>query len=53
MYGFKDESSLFDNTFQPYGQIMVMNYDGTNKTIVTDTIWEDSMPLYIPNKWLE
>ncbi|KAJ5915976.1 tat pathway signal sequence domain-containing protein [Penicillium verhagenii] len=53
MYGFKDESSLFDNTFQPYGQIMVMNYDGTNKTLLTDTIWEDSMPLYIPNEYLE
>ncbi|KAJ5890172.1 tat pathway signal sequence domain-containing protein [Penicillium tannophilum] len=53
MYGFKDESSLFDNTFQPYGQIMVMNYDGTNKTLLTDTIWEDSMPLYMPNEYLE
>lgn len=53
MYGFKDESALFDNTFQPYGQIMVMNYDGTNKTLVTDTIWEDSMPLYMPNEYLE
>ncbi|KAJ6032187.1 tat pathway signal sequence domain-containing protein [Penicillium herquei] len=53
MYGFKDESSLFDNTFQPYGQIMIMNYDGTNKTLLTDTIWEDSMPLYILNEFLE
>ncbi|KAJ5602129.1 tat pathway signal sequence domain-containing protein [Penicillium lagena] len=53
MYGFKDESSLFDNTFQPYGQIMIMNYNGTNKTLLTDTIWEDSMPLYMPNEWLE
>ncbi|PYH89046.1 tat pathway signal sequence domain-containing protein [Aspergillus ellipticus CBS 707.79] len=53
MYGFKDESALFDDTFQPYGQIMVMNYDGTDKTIVTDTIWEDSMPLYMPNEYLE
>ncbi|KAJ5712688.1 tat pathway signal sequence domain-containing protein [Penicillium malachiteum] len=53
MYGFKDESALYDNTFQPYGQIMVMNYDGTDKRIVTDTIWEDSMPLYMPNEYLE
>ncbi|GKZ82920.1 hypothetical protein AnigIFM56816_007746 [Aspergillus niger] len=52
-YGFKDESALFDDTFQPYGQIMVMNYDGTNKTLVTDTIWEDSMPLYMPNEYLQ
>ncbi|KAJ5718288.1 tat pathway signal sequence domain-containing protein [Penicillium malachiteum] len=53
MYGFKDESALYDNTFQPYGQIMVMKYDGTDKRIVTDTIWEDSMPLYMPNEYLE
>ena len=38
MYGFKDESQLFDNTFQPYGQIMVMNYDGSDKKLLTDTI---------------
>lgn len=52
MYGFKDESQLFDNTFQPYGQIMVMNYDGSDKKLLTDTIWEDSMPLYVPNSYL-
>ncbi|KAJ5375898.1 tat pathway signal sequence domain-containing protein [Penicillium cosmopolitanum] len=52
IYGFKDESALYDNTFQPYGQIMVMNYDGSDKHIVTDTIWEDSMPLYMPNEYL-
>ncbi|KAJ9203910.1 hypothetical protein DTO164E3_2264 [Paecilomyces variotii] len=53
MYGFKDESALYDNTFQPYGQIMVMDYDGSNKKLLTDTIWEDSMPLYMPNEYLE
>jgi hypothetical protein len=53
MYGFKDESALFDNTFQPYGQIMIMDYDGSNKQLLTDTIWEDSMPLYMPNRYLE
>lgn len=52
MYGFRDECVQFDNTFQPYGQIMVMNYDGSNKTMVTDSLWEDSMPMYIPNEWL-
>lgn len=53
MYGFKDESALFDDTFQPYGQIMVMDFDGSNKKLLTDTIWEDSMPLYMPNKYLQ
>lgn len=53
MYGFRDECVQFDNTFQPYGQIMVMNYDGSNKTMVTDSLWEDSMPMFVPNEWLE
>ena len=47
MYGFRDESSLYDNTFQPYGQIIVMNADGSNKTMLTDSMWEDSMPIYV------
>ncbi|OJJ51818.1 hypothetical protein ASPZODRAFT_138875 [Penicilliopsis zonata CBS 506.65] len=52
MYGFRDESALYDDTFQPYGQIMVMDKDGSNKKIVTDTLWEDSMPLYMPKRFL-
>lgn len=50
MYGFREEAALYDNTFQPYGQIMVMNADGTGKRLVTDSLWEDSMPLYLPAK---
>ena len=53
MYGFRDEAAIYDNTFQPYGQIFVMNADGSNKTILTDSIWEDSMALYLPNEVLE
>jgi hypothetical protein len=26
-----------------------MNADGTNKRMLTDSKWEDSMPLYVPN----
>ena len=48
MYGFRDEAALYDNTFQPYGQIFIMNSDGTGKRILTDSLWEDSMPLYVP-----
>jgi Tol biopolymer transport system component len=48
IYGFRDEAALYDNTFQPYGQIFVMNADGTDKHILTDSLWEDSMPLYVP-----
>jgi Tol biopolymer transport system component len=49
-YGFRDEAALYDNTFQPYGQIWIMSADGSNKRMVTDSPWEDSMPLYIPAK---
>jgi Tol biopolymer transport system component len=49
MYGFREEAALYDNTFQPYGQIFIMNADGTGKRILTDSLWEDSMPLYVPN----
>ena len=52
MYGFRDEAALYDNTFQPYGQILIMNADGSNKRMLTDSRWEDSMPLYIPAKEL-
>ncbi|KAK7415442.1 hypothetical protein QQX98_005893 [Neonectria punicea] len=45
MYGFRDESALYDGTFQPYGQIVIMNADGSNKTMLTDSMWEDSMPI--------
>ena len=49
MYGFREEAALYDNTFQPYGQIFIMNSDGTGRRMLTDSIWEDSMPLYLPN----
>jgi Tol biopolymer transport system component len=49
MFGFKDEVALYDNTFQPDGQNWVMNADGSNKRAMTETLWEDAMPLFIPN----
>ncbi|MBB5390458.1 MULTISPECIES: PD40 domain-containing protein [unclassified Herbaspirillum] len=47
-HGFRDEAALYDQTFQQYGQIYIMNADGTDKRILTDSRWEDSMPLYVP-----
>ncbi|KAJ5218372.1 uncharacterized protein N7498_000471 [Penicillium cinerascens] len=47
-YAFRDECILYDQTFQPYGQIMVMDADGSNKRLLTDSMWEDSMPMYLP-----
>jgi Tol biopolymer transport system component len=52
MYGFHDEAAGYDNTFQLYGQIMVMNADGSEKRMLTDSMWEDSIPLFIPNEFL-
>ncbi|KAL4884887.1 hypothetical protein BJY04DRAFT_232400 [Aspergillus karnatakaensis] len=49
MFGFQYECALYDDTFQPYGQIMIMDADGGNKRVLTDSIWEDSMPLLVPN----
>ncbi|KAJ5614985.1 hypothetical protein N7537_000099 [Penicillium hordei] len=53
MFGFQYECALYDDTFQPYGQVLVMNADGSNKRVLTDSIWEDSMPLYVPNSALK
>ncbi|KAJ5362536.1 hypothetical protein N7541_003380 [Penicillium brevicompactum] len=50
MYGFQYECPLYDNTFQPYSQIMIMDSNGSNKRPLTNSIWEDSMPLFIPNE---
>lgn len=52
LYGFRDEAAIYDFTFQPYGQIMIMDADGSNKHLVTDSLWEDSMPCYIPAEFL-
>lgn len=52
MYGFRDECATYDDTFQPYGQIMIMDSDGSNKEMLTNSMWEDSMPLYVPNEYL-
>lgn len=49
-YGFKEEAALSDNTFQPYGVICIMNADGTSKRPLTDSLWEDSMPRFVPSK---
>ncbi|MDQ6635402.1 MAG: hypothetical protein M3Z10_11690 [Gemmatimonadota bacterium] len=47
IYGFKDEAALYDNTFQPYGVIFMMNADGSDKRQLTDSPWEDGMPRFV------
>jgi Tol biopolymer transport system component len=51
-YGFPEEGPVYDNIWQPYGQIMLMNEDGSDKTVWSDGIWEDAMPQFIPNSLL-
>lgn len=46
--GYRDEACHYDQTFQPYGQVFVMNADGSGKRQITDSIWEDSTPQYVP-----
>ncbi|MCO5947997.1 TolB family protein [Mucilaginibacter flavidus] len=53
IYGFKDEAALYDDTFQPYGAIFIMNADGSGKRQLTDSPWEDSMPCFVPSKNVE
>jgi Tol biopolymer transport system component len=48
MAGYRDEACHYENTFQPYGQVFVMDADGSNKRQLTDSIWEDSTPQYVP-----
>lgn len=48
-HGFRDEAALYDQTFQQYGQVDIMNADGTNNRLLTDSKWGDSMPLYVPS----
>lgn len=45
-YGFRDEAALYDNSFQPYGSIWIMNADGSDKRQLTESHWEDSMPCF-------
>lgn len=52
MYGWREEAALYDRTFQPYGQIFIMKADGSDKRQLTDSLWEDSMPVYVPEKKL-
>jgi Tol biopolymer transport system component len=46
--GFKDESALYDNSFQPFAQIYIMSADGSNQRPLTRSRWEDSMPGLVP-----
>jgi TolB protein len=48
--GFKDEALNTDTAAQPYGEIFVMRYDGTQVEQLTDNQWEDGGPSWQPHK---
>jgi Tol biopolymer transport system component len=48
--GFKDETLNTDAGAQPYGEIFVMRYDGTQVEQLTDNQWEDGGPSWQPRK---
>lgn len=52
MYGFQQEAGLYDDSMQPYAIIMLMNRDGSNKKPMTNSLWEDAMPMFAPSKVL-
>ncbi len=45
--GFKDEV-VYTDAPQPYGEIFVMRYDGTDVQQLTDNQWEDGTPAWQP-----
>jgi Tol biopolymer transport system component len=47
--GFKDEALLIGAP-QPYGEIFVMRYDGTEVEQLTDDQWEEGTPAWQPRK---
>ena len=47
--GFKDEMTYTDAP-QPYGEIFVMRYDGTELQQLTDNQWEEGTPAWRPRR---
>ena len=45
--GFKDEA-VYTDAPQPYGELFVMRYDGTDVEQITDNQWEDGTPAWQP-----
>ena len=45
--GFKDEG-IYTDAPQPYGELFVMRYDGTDVQQLTDNQWEDGTPAWQP-----
>ena len=46
-YGFKDEAPMADIP-QPYGELFIMNADGSEQRALTDNRWEEGTPAWQP-----
>ncbi len=46
-FGFKDEAPLTEIP-QPYGELFIMNADGTEQRALTDNRWEEGTPAWQP-----
>jgi hypothetical protein len=46
-FGFKDEAVMSDIP-QPYGELIVMNIDGSDQRPLTDNRWEEGTPAWQP-----
>lgn len=53
MFGFRQEVAIYENNFVGNGQNMIMNADGSDKRPLTDSIWEDTFALIVPNRLLD
>ena len=47
--GFKDEG-VYTDAPQPYGELFVMRYDGSDVQQLTDNQWEDGTPAWQPSR---
>jgi Tol biopolymer transport system component len=47
-FGFKDEAPLYDIP-QPYGELFIMNADGSDQRALTDNKWEEGTPSWQPS----
>jgi TolB protein len=45
--GFKDEA-IYTDAPQPYGELFVMKFDGSDVQQITDNQWEDGTPAWVP-----
>jgi Tol biopolymer transport system component len=52
-FGYKDESPLVISQLQPYGELFMMNADGSNQRPLTDNPYEEGTPAWLPERLLK